>query len=121
MKAIILNKWIQLVNENNIEELLKLYDKRAILLPTLSNKIRKNKIEIRNYFEHFLAKKDLKAEIKQLYIQSMYNGDLKVDSGTYVFKYLDYDDILQELPARFTFIIKNGLILEHHSSTNPKQ
>lgn len=119
MKTKIINKWIQLVNENNIEELLKLYDDKAILLPTLSNKIRRNKIEIRDYFKCFLNKNCLKAELMQLYIQSMYNGDLKIDSGTYTFRYKD-KNINKKLLARFTFVIKNGLIIEHHSSVDPK-
>lgn len=119
MKAIILNRWVECVNKHNVEEVLKLYDDNAILLPTLSNKIRKTKAELQDYFEHFLSKKELKAEVKELYIQTVFNNELKADSGTYVFTWKNNQNEYESLNARFTFIIHKGKILEHHSSIEP--
>ena len=40
MKSIsILNQWLQAVNQADVEKLVSLYDKNAILIPTFSNKI----------------------------------------------------------------------------------
>jgi hypothetical protein len=107
------------VNNHDIENVLSLYDNNAILLPTLSNKIRKSKAELRDYFEHFLAKKDLKAEVKELYIQSIFNNQIRADSGTYVFSWKNAENETEHLNARFTFIIHQEKILEHHSSIEP--
>lgn len=38
MEAIILNKWIESINENNLDVILSLYSESAILIPTLSKK-----------------------------------------------------------------------------------
>lgn len=118
-RAVILNKWVQKVNSHDIDAVVELYSKDAILLPTLSNVIRKTPLEIRDYFIHFLGKKELEAKVTEVYIQSIYNDDIKVDSGTYTFSYINEQDEKEELAARFTFIIQNGLILEHHSSVAP--
>lgn len=119
MEAPILNKWIKSPNEHNLYEVLSLYSESAILVPTLSNKIRENKVEIKDDFIHFLANRDLKAEVKQVHIQSIYNNNIKIDSENYLFSFCDTQNEYKELSARFTFVIKDNLILEHHSSISP--
>lgn len=119
MEAIILNKWIESINENNLDVILSLYSESAILIPTLSKKIRKNKSEIKDYFIHFLKNKGLKAEVKEVYIQTLYNDAIKLNSGSYLFSYYSEKNEYQELNARFSFLIKDNIILEHHSSITP--
>lgn len=119
MKTKVLNSWIKHLNEHNLEKILDMYHTSAILLPTLSSKIRRGKDEIRDYFVHFLAKDQLTAELKEVYIQSIYSNKIKIDSGIYVFSWLNEQKQKESLEARFTFVIENGLILEHHSSIQP--
>ena len=83
MVAIILNKWIKSLNNHNLDDILSLYSESAILVPTLSNKIRKNKAEIKDYFIHFLGKKDLRAKVKEVHIKYICNNRVKIDSGNY--------------------------------------
>lgn len=119
MEATILNKWIESINENNLDAILSLYSESAILVPTLSKIIRKNKLEIKDYFIHFLENKGLKAEVKEVHIQSLYNDTIKINSGNYLFSYYNEKNEFQELTARFSFVIKDNIILEHHSSIAP--
>ena len=119
MKTTVLNSWIERINEHSVEKTLDLYHDSAILLPTLSCKLRKGKDEIKDYFEHFLGKEQLTAELKEVYIQSIYKDKIKIDSGTYLFSWLNQKKEMENLMARFTFVVENGLILEHHSSMQP--
>ena len=51
--------WNKALQTGNPDEVVKLYDKNAILLPTLSPQVRHSHEEIKDYFVHFLAKKPI--------------------------------------------------------------
>ena len=50
------DQWNNALKTGNPKEVVALYAKDAILLPTVSNKVRHNHEEIEDYFVHFLAK-----------------------------------------------------------------
>lgn len=95
---------------------VKLYDKSVILLPTLSNRVRRNHDEIIDYFTQFLSRKS-HGSIAESNIR-VFDG-LAVNSGVYTFL---FDDV-EEVQARFSFVYRwdgnKWLIIEHHSSKMP--
>lgn len=97
-------------------KVVKLYDKSAILLPTLSNRVRRNHDEIVDYFTQFLARKS-HGTINESNIRIF--DELAINSGVYTFLF----DGVDTVQARFTFVYRwNGsewLIIEHHSSAMP--
>ena len=53
----LIDKWNETLQTGSPESVITCYDDNAILLPTLSNQVRHNHDEIKDYFVHFLAKK----------------------------------------------------------------
>ncbi|MBE9201409.1 SgcJ/EcaC family oxidoreductase [Nodularia sp. LEGE 06071] len=96
------------------------YARNAILLPTVSNQVRRNHEEIQDYFVKFLQQKPV-GKINYRSIR-LYCG-VAIDSGTYTFTVVNNDQI-QEVPARYTFVYNRvgnkWLIAEHHSSAMPE-
>lgn len=96
------------------------YARNAILLPTVSNKVRRNHEEIKDYFVTFLQKQPV-GTINYRSIR-LYCG-VAIDSGTYTFR-LTTNGQTQEVPARYTFVYNKvgdqWLIAEHHSSAMPE-
>jgi len=112
-------EWSRALQTKDTKQVLKLYSPDAILLPTLSPKVRHNHKEIGDYFDFFLTLSPT-SEIQQENIR-IYN-DIAINSGIYVFTVLQ-DDKTSEIPVRFTFVYKKNndrwLIVEHHSSALP--
>ncbi|MBE0661665.1 MAG: SgcJ/EcaC family oxidoreductase [Bacteroidales bacterium] len=113
-------EWNNALQSKKTDQVLTLYAKEAILLPTLSPKVRHNHKEIGDYFDFFLSLSP-SAEMKEENIRIF--GDMAVNSGIYVFSVTQNAEIV-EIPVRFTFVYKkfdsNWLIVEHHSSALPK-
>ena len=111
------DQWNNALQTGDPSQVSKLYASDAILLPTVSNKVRHNHEEIEDYFIKFLEKSPLgiidEANIKII-------DSLAINSGLYTFKFDDGSTV----QARFTFIYEyNGdswKIIEHHSSRMPE-
>ena len=114
------DKWNNALQTGDPDQVVACYAKDAILLPTVSNKVRHNHEEIRDYFVHFLAKKPY-GRIDEGNIRIF--GDLAINSGLYTFA-LTQDGQTADVGARFTYVYqKQGddwLIIEHHSSVLPE-
>lgn len=112
--------WNAALQTGNPGTVRALYASDAVLVPTMSNRIRRTPAEIEDYFAHFLLKRP-RGEIRQHNIRAF--GDLAINSGIYVFE-LTTDQGVVELPCRFTFVYrKDGevwKIIEHHSSVMPE-
>ena len=109
--------WNKALQTGNPDEVVKLYDKKAILLPTLSGQVRHTHEEIKDYFVHFLSKKPI-GKINESNIRIF--GNLAINSGIYTFNFKDGSSA----EARFTYVYKkvdenNWIIVEHHSSLLP--
>ena len=109
--------WNAAIQTGKPMNVVALYDTNAILLPTISNKIRKTHAEIEDYFEAFLAKGP-KGSIDESNVRIF--GDIAINSGIYTFTFANGSSV----QARFTFVYRfNGQdykIVEHHSSAMPE-
>jgi hypothetical protein len=101
-------------------EVVKLYAQTAILLPTLSDRVRHTQAEIRDYFVHFLTHNP-KAKIDEANVRVL--GGIAINSGVYTFRFTSGP--LKSIQARFTFVYQwvgdRWLVIEHHSSGMPEQ
>ena len=112
----VIDRWLDAVNTGHAERVCQLYAPDAILLPTLSPHILNTPDQIIDYFRLFLDRKSLTVQLIDCYVQTY--SEVKIDSGIYEFSWME-NNALQSTRARFTFVIRNGLIVEHHSSLSP--
>lgn len=109
--------WNRAVQTGNPKIVTDLYETDAVLLPTISNKVRHNHDEIEDYFIQFLENSP-KGKINESNIQAL--GEIIIHSGIYTFTFKDD----KEVKARFSFVYQwNGedwKIIEHHSSQMPE-
>ncbi|GAX34906.1 SgcJ/EcaC family oxidoreductase [Nodularia sp. NIES-3585] len=96
------------------------YARNAILLPTVSNQVRRNHEEIQDYFVKFLELQPI-GKINYSSIR-LYCG-VAIDSGTYTFTVVNNGQT-EQVRARYTFVYNRignrWLIAEHHSSAMPE-
>ena len=111
------DQWNNALKTGKPKEVSALYAKNAILLPTVSNRVRHNHDEIEDYFFHFLSKVP-SGKIDESNVRIL--SDLAINSGIYTFSFSDGSSV----QARFTFVYKregeDWLITEHHSSQMPE-
>lgn len=110
-------KWNNALQTGDPKQVAALYEDNAILLPTVSNKVRHNHEEIEDYFVHFLVKEP-KGTINESNVRTF--GDVAINSGVYTFEFKGSVSV----QARFTYVYRwNGQdwkIVEHHSSAMPE-
>jgi len=119
----ILKTWLQLVNNADVEKLLALYNKEAILIPTFSNRILNTPEKIRNYFEVLGRREELCVALheKTVSIQKI-TENLQSISGIYCWRFA-IDEELLSFEARFSYLVDllaESPILHHHSSQIPR-
>ena len=124
MKSIsILNQWLQAVNQADVEKLVSLYDKNAILIPTFSNKILNTPEKIRDYFERIGNREELSITLHEKTLNEQLLGDtLYALSGIYNWRF-KVDGEMLNFEARFSYVIdvsKPSPIIHHHSSQVPR-
>jgi len=112
----ILLKWAKGISTNNPEYMTSFYSKRAVLLATYEPMALGRK-DIYEYFVDFLNKTNMKCEITTCVNQRGLDG-VVVSSGFYTFTFEDKLG-LQEVEARFTYVILDNKIVTHHSSEMP--
>ena len=114
--------WNQAIQSGDPEKVVALYAEDAILLPTVSNRVRHNHAEIRDYFREFLAMKP-QGVITECNTRSC--GNLAVNSGVYTFTLCPEGQCARAVAARYTFVYQRfgdkWLIVEHHSSVMPEK
>ncbi len=112
------DRWNSALATGNPDEVTALYAEDAILLPTVSNRVRHNHAEIRDYFVAFL-KKHPQGVIDESNVRQL-SDDLAINSGVYTFTFGNGDSVT----ARYTYLYRrvNGewKIAEHHSSAMPE-
>lgn len=110
--------WNKALQTGDPKKVAALYETNAILLPTLSNKVRHTHEEIEDYFVSFLAKGPV-GTIDESNVRTF--GDMAINSGVYTFRFKDGS----EAQARFSYVYRwNGQdwkIAEHHSSQMPEK
>jgi uncharacterized protein (TIGR02246 family) len=115
------SRWNTSLQTGKPSEVVKNYATDAVLLPTVSNKVRRNHGEIQDYFVSFLTLKP-KGQIDERKVRVF--CDIAIDSGIYTFD-LTSNGKVSQTKARYTFVYKktgnNWLIVEHHSSVLPEK
>ncbi|MFF7469026.1 SgcJ/EcaC family oxidoreductase [Streptomyces sp. NPDC008092] len=121
--AKLFDRWNAALQTGDPEKVAGLYAKDAVLLPTVSNKIRTNHAEIVDYFEHFLQNKPVGKKIET--IVNVLDTNSAIDTGVYEFTLTDpKSGAKRVVEARYTYEYeKRGgkwLIVNHHSSAMPE-
>lgn len=119
--AALFDRWNEALQTGDPATVAALYAEDAVLLPTVSNEVRKTPAAIERYFERFL-KKLPKGQIIQQNIR-LFDG-LAINSGIYSFN-LTVDGVAGDVLCRFTFVYRRDpdggwKIIEHHSSVMPE-
>ncbi|MDG1799812.1 MAG: SgcJ/EcaC family oxidoreductase [Luminiphilus sp.] len=112
------NDWNDALANGDPDMVTQMYADNAVLLPTVSNKVRHNHSEIRDYFVAFLAKKP-QGVITESNARVL-SDTLATNAGIYVFTFGDG----AQVTARFnyTYELDKGVwkIIQHHSSAMPE-
>ena len=110
-------QWNSALKTGDPKQVAALYAADAILLPTVSNQVRHNHAEIKDYFVHFLAKGP-QGKIDESNVRIF--GELAINSGVYTFTFKDG----MTVQARFTYVYRwdgqRWSIIEHHSTAMPE-
>lgn len=119
----ILNQWMRAVNNGDIQDLLGLYDNKAVMIPTFSNRLLDKKEKIKDYFEKLANKEELSIALHENTIITQDLGNnIYLLSGIYNWRFA-VDGELLNFEARFSYVIdstKPSPILHHHSSQIPR-
>mgnify|MGYP001158117878 FL=1 len=115
-------KWIEAVNEGNVDRIMDCYDPCASLFATFSAQPINTRTGIQNYFENFTSREGAGVSLQK--------DSLKLEdwgqegygaAGLYEFFYME-NGMQVRHPARFSFMVKvapTQKIQHHHSSLIP--
>ena len=110
--------WNDALATGDPDVVTNMYAEDAVLLPTVSNQVRHNHAEIRDYFVAFLAKQP-QGVITESNARVL-SDTLATNAGVYVFTFGDGSTV----SARFnyTYELRGGAwkIIQHHSSAMPE-
>ncbi|WP_031482722.1 SgcJ/EcaC family oxidoreductase [Streptomyces bicolor] len=117
------DNWNRALQTRDPEKVADLYASDAVLLPTVSNKVRADRAAIVDYFEHFLANKPAGKKIETHV--NVLDQNSALDAGVYEFTLTDPESGEKSVvKARYTYEYekRNGewLIVNHHSSKMPE-
>ncbi|WP_328872836.1 SgcJ/EcaC family oxidoreductase [Streptomyces sp. NBC_00287] len=121
--AALFDGWNDALQTGDPEKVADLYAKDAVLLPTVSNKVRTDRAGIVDYFEHFLANKPVGTKVQT--IVNVLDGNSAIDTGVYRFALTDHDTgEKRTVTARYTYEYEKRdgewKIVNHHSSAMPE-
>jgi len=116
--------WNQALQTGDSEKVASLYAKDAVLLPTVSNKVRSNHAEIVDYFDKFLQSKPVGKKVKT--IVDILDKDSAIDTGIYEFTLTDKATGQKSVvEARYTYAYEKidgkWKIVNHHASAMPEK
>ena len=110
--------WNAALQTGDPDKVTALYATDAILLPTVSNQVRHNHAEIRDYFVNFLSKQP-KGVIDEANTRHLAE-DLVSNAGVYTFTFGDGNSVTARFSYLYQQIDGDWKILEHHSSAMPE-
>lgn len=121
--ASLFDTWNAALQTGDPEKVADLYARDAVLLPTVSNKVRSDRAAIVDYFEHFLANKPVGQKIQTLV--TVLDGNSAIDAGVYQFTLTDHaTGNKRVVEARYTYAYEKRdgewKIVNHHSSAMPE-
>ncbi|MGI5377052.1 SgcJ/EcaC family oxidoreductase [Streptomyces sp. CA-251387] len=117
------DNWNRALQTGDPQKVADLYASDAVLLPTVSNKVRADRAAVVDYFEHFLANKPVGKKIESHV--NVLDANSALDAGVYQFTLTDPETGEKNVvKARYTYEYekRNGewLIVNHHSSKMPE-
>ena len=95
-----------------------MYATDAVLLPTVSNQVRHNHAEIRDYFVNFLQKSP-QGVINESNVQILSDSHA-TNSGVYTFTFGDGSAVTARFSYLYVATESGWKILQHHSSAMPE-
>ncbi|MFF1300112.1 MULTISPECIES: SgcJ/EcaC family oxidoreductase [unclassified Streptomyces] len=115
--------WNKALQTGDAQRVADRYAEDAVLLPTVSNKVRSDRAERVDYFEHFLLNKPVGKKI-ETHITILDNNSA-LDAGVYEFTLTDPDTGAKRVvQARYTYAYEKRdgewKIVNHHSSAMPE-
>ena len=112
------DQWNTALSTLNPDTVTALYADNAVLLPTVSNQVRHNHEEIRDYFVGFLQKSP--QGVVDEFNVNILSDTHATNSGIYTFTFGDGSKV----SARFSYLYvasdDGWKILQHHSSAMPE-
>ncbi len=119
----ILREWMQAVNKGDVEALMALYDERAVLIPTFSNRLLVKPESVRDYFERLSTREELSIALHEKTLGvTPFSDHVYGMQGIYCWRFA-IDGELLSFEARFSYVVDLSLpapILHHHSSQIPR-
>lgn len=112
----IFEKWQTAINGHDINNLMKLYADEVIMIPAFSTRIRRNKDQVKDLYRDLFEKNDLR--VVPFQVSSQRVDGVKIDSGQYKIRWKS-QGFEKTNDLRFSFVIKDGHIVSHHSSIEP--
>lgn len=113
--------WNAALATGDPQKVADLYAPDAVLLPTVSNQVRRTRAEIVDYFTEFL-KAEPQGEMRDQIVDVL-DADTAINAGVYEFT-LTKEGKQQQVKARYTYVyeLRDGkwLIVNHHSSAMPE-
>ncbi|MFF7134250.1 uncharacterized protein (TIGR02246 family) [Streptomyces sp. SAI-126] len=121
--AALFDRWNATLQTGDPDKVAALYAKDAVLLPTVSNKVRTDHAGIVDYFEHFLQNKPVGKKVQT--IVNVLDTNSAIDTGVYEFTLTDpKTGAKRVVEARYTYEYekRDGVwkIVNHHSSAMPE-
>ncbi|MFC4500829.1 MULTISPECIES: SgcJ/EcaC family oxidoreductase [Streptomyces] len=121
--AALFDGWNAALQTGDPDKVADRYAKDAVLLPTVSNKVRTDRVGIVDYFHHFLENKPVGKKVQT--IVNVLDSNSAIDTGVYEFTLTDpATQQKRVVEARYTYEYeKRGgtwLIVNHHSSAMPE-
>jgi uncharacterized protein (TIGR02246 family) len=115
--------WNATLQTGDPEKVADRYAKDAVLLPTVSNKVRTDRAGIVDYFEHFLQNKPVGKKVQT--IVKVLDSNSAIDTGVYEFTLTDHETGEKKVvEARYTYEYEKRdgewKIVNHHSSAMPE-
>ncbi|MEI7613727.1 MAG: DUF4440 domain-containing protein [Betaproteobacteria bacterium] len=119
----VLRQWMLAVGEGSVEALMALYDSRAVLIPTFSNRLLNKNESIREYFEKLCSRDELSIALHEKTLSVIpLSKQIYSMHGIYCWRFA-IDGELLSFEARFSYVVDLSLpapILQHHSSQIPR-
>lgn len=109
----IYNKLIHNVNTKNLDGVLSLYHENAVLVPSFSSRTRRNKEEIKDYYETLFKVDNLVLTKEEIYLNK--TEGQRIDSGVYEISW-DNSGSRTSYQLNFMIVIENDKIIAHQSS-----
>eukprot|EP00798_Chlamydomonas_sp_ICE-L_P029674 gene29674-biopygen4297 len=116
------DRWNASLQTLDAAKVAAMYAPTAVLLPTVSNRVRTTSAEIQDYFVNFLLLKPF-GKIDEANVR-MLASDLAINSGIYTFALTKEGLGVTKVQARYSFTYRKidgeWFIIDHHSSAMPE-